>query len=681
MLLFAGLLLVFLASRSGVSPPASYNYPSGSYIVGLDGDRLRVISKHGGLLAGSLFQIEDPEDVKGLRVYGASWSVDHVGGAGVPIVGEKALRLDIPPGGVAVVRYPLPSGLVGAVAGGSVEASASITAVAGDAEALVGVAYSPGPLGGCVLLALNTSQGQEVASLGGDGVFIAGEDVRGVELAGVGGCESRVGSLRFYSVEVPQGYTLAYTPGGVALLDLSMVSSVDLGLGGLSYPLLPGGKARFTVSPSEAGYVVLELTDPLGGGAALGLLHSAGLPLPVGVVTVAIGSASYTIGPRSPLAGLYLFPVEAGGSVEVEVVNRGLHPVAISSLGLVDGGHVKVIGLDELPMVHAEGSPGLPDILGRVEARLSSHQGVLVIEYNITGVKGPSVTVVPSPAVGLNPGLGGWVSISTGVARISGSATSIELLLLVHSRSGATVMVDNIYMDYMPTVIVGHGYFTDPGARCLLPVACHPGRHAQVEYTYIITFKVEEVNVAGLNPRAYSLVASLGYTVLARGYTFTETGRGAPILSLGIELNAATGNALIIPYSIYTSNDKGIPGEPPPTIETGTVPYKHLTLTAQTLTLLQGTPHQPLYTKTGITLTPTLAKTPYKAPNTTHKDQIQIDYKKNKGVNNATIGLTINYIYTTSNQPSLTIKYNMPPGPTYPSNNTVTQTITIKIKR
>ncbi|MEB3778642.1 MAG: hypothetical protein GSR85_00195 [Desulfurococcales archaeon] len=722
------LLLIFSLTHviNNRSDALSYIYPSDSYMITIDMNKLKLIEEYGGSLTGSLIQIEDIDDINGLTITGASWSIDYVGQEfRVPGVGDKALKLSIPSGGVAYLTYTLPSELVQEVIAGSpVESSVNILPLEGDFEASISIIYSSdGGGGGCPLFTMHADTGTGELVLTGSGVQLVNASVYKIlveESSGV----SRIDSLAFYSLEVPKGYITAYTQDGVALVNAEGITYPDLGPANITlspsrflYPLFSGDDVRITINDNlESGYLAVKVSDPWGKSVMLKELSAARLPLVKGMLKVVVEDKHYTIGPKLPLEGLYLFPLSSiKGRVTVSISNIGPHPVAIDYIGLVGGENVRHINIDNLPRVPM--NPSSTDISGtlikqgsRIQISLGDYEGLLVVKYDIKPVEQPNLVVSSSPGINLNPSIGGWVRYTTGVVDVSGDASTLDILIMISSDSGATVMVDNIEMGYMAEVIIGSGIFEDPDdtwCPVSLPgIDCIDFYYAYIEYTYLLTYKITEVNLVNMQYFVYGVTADLGYVILAEGYAhnmddgFDEN--DYPIVGLGIGVNTtSTGTHPINdiafdPSSTYVSNDRNVTGEPPPSIENNLAWYSYLSLAASGLSLLLGTTSIVLLeTPLGVALAVASAATgsfsfilgvaDYLAPEPTDKDTyiiyVQVDYDGYDGVSNATMGfkaidLFKNAPYETESNTH--IYYYMPPGPTYPSNNIIKITASIR---
>ncbi|MEB3773696.1 MAG: hypothetical protein GSR86_02055 [Desulfurococcales archaeon] len=683
-------------------------------------DRLAAIAGHGGSLTGGLTGIESYGDVSGLSIEGASsWSVDYIDSQyRVPGLGSRALRVEVPPGGTVYLSYTLPSQLVDVVAGSRVDASAKVLALDGGVEASISILYSPGG-GGCSSLTLYSGSGIDLGRL-----VLAGRGLRLVDLQQVSKITvsdssglSRVNELSLYSLEVPPGRMAAYTPGGIAFISEDRVRPVDTGYmerilapGGFMYPLFSGD--RLTISSSRGGdYLVVKLVDPWGRVAPLESLSLKGYPMVKGRVTVSIDGYSYTIGPVLPLDGLYLFPLDnSGEDLEVTISNEGAHPVAVDYIGFLDAGSVRHVDLEDLERVPLETSTGvLGAVVGKgrsIELELGDYRGLLLIRYDIEVLEAPDIGVASSPETVIGPGLDGWAGISTGVVTLDSGVSSVGLLITLSSREGATVMVDRITMGYMATLVIGTGYFEDPddtwcpvgaGANCMDDYV------ADVDYTYILAFKVVEVHESSNIWSSYLMVSSAGYGVLAEGYASNPDDPPAepddPIVGVAIGFNATstgsgTSNQVIYyPQSIYSSNDKNVTGYPEPSVTNSNSDYSYLNLVASGAGLLLGGVSIVVSGPMGTALAVASLTTGYyslifgisdhTAPTSQHNQYYDVyilrDYDRVDGVSNATLGLMVGIEFSTyyDEEKRLQIYYYMPPGPTYPSENLVSLIIII----
>ncbi len=719
----ATILLIIIVA--GWTPISNINQDTGVYMlnyppsiqVDVDMEKLAAIAGYGGSLTGSLTEIESYSDVSGLSIEGAvSWSVEPIGeGYRVPGLGFRALKVEIPAGGTAYLYYELPRQLVDVVAGSRVDASAKILPVEGDVEASISLLYSPGR-GGCPLLTLYNSSGHAIGELvlTGRGFRIVDAQVSRILVSDTTG-ESRVRMLRFYSMEVPPGYEAAYTPWGVALVPSSMIRAIDSGPtsrllspGGLSYPLFPGDELSI-VSRGVGGYLAVKLVDPWGRAAPLGSLSLGGYPLVKGYIAISINGHEYTIGPALPLDGLYLFPLDgSGGPIRVSISNTGAHPVGIDYIGLVEDG-VDPISLDSLAEVYAEPKPGAGGVIvggaGSLEIRLGDYSGLLLVEYDIEVLSSPREGIASSPEASLDPSLGGWVGIGTGVVYIDDGVSSLGLLITLSSVEGAIVMVDRITVGYMSTLVVGSVRYDDPDETwCPLGIGinCIDDYVASINYTYVLAYRIVEVHESSNIWASYIMVSDVGYGILAEGYAINPDDSPLepddPIIGTAIGFNATTpespgtsSQVNYYPQSIYSSNNKNATGAPEPTIINVNSDYGYLSLIASGVSLLLGGVSIVVSGPPGTALAVASIATgyyslifgiaDYMASPSQYNDHYDVyilrDYDNNDGVSNATLGLTVSIEFSTyyDAEKKLQAYYYMPPGPTYPSKNLVPMTV------
>ena len=673
----------------------SYRLPS------IDVDKLIVMSQMPyGTITGRLISIESPSDIEGLRVFGSGivdYSVSLIPSeySSIPGFGVKALRVEGAPASTIYLKYDVPGWLVSEVLAGSrIHALASILPVDGSVSAGISIVYDGG--GGCPSILIDGGDGG-VYIVDGRGSLLL-SSVKSVSLVERGDTVSRLESLEFYRVPVEQGKVLALYDGGVALVDEDKIRvygrgplSHILSPGGLMYPLLPGQELSFRVSGGNA--LVVKLVDVKSRYMDLQGYVADGTPLVKGFLEVHVDGRTYTIGPRLPLDGTYLFPVHgSGGSVVIS--NPSNHPIGIDMVGVVLLDYVEMVPWNRLEKISVLNSSVSGFVLGKgssVNISVNSG-GPILLKYSIEAIKRGPIEVAASPELSLSPDIGGWATIDTGIVDIPSYSASVKIVIRLESSTGFTAYIDGILAGYMPVSQVIVGSFYDPDdtwcPTSLPGINCIDFYWANLSYTAIASAEI--IHADYFQYRSYeslSLKYIVSYIVVADGVAsngddLTEPDDPVISVDIGVKSSPQEYNYIIVnDGSIMFSNDKNVEGTPG-SYQASSNGFDTISLAASTISLVLGAAalvvsgptaaFLGLMSSTTGAISLVFGYADYTSPPTAtigsyYQSAVVRDYDQDNGVNNATLTFILTHEIDLNriDNLQLIIDYYNPPGLSY----------------